>query len=229
MVPERRNGHEILDDPKISTRILRRSMRDVRKSNRLFGGTRAVISEMVDALATVTHRASLLDVGTGLGDIPARVQRMAHRRHITLRTLGVDRCETLLDIARRRVDDPVCANALILPFADHSIDIVCCSQVLHHFHGAQALWMLREMDRVARVRVIVADLRRSWVAIAGLWAASFPLAFHPVSRHDGIVSILRGFTPQELNDLVGEAIGQRPRIRTHPMFRVTASWQPLGA
>jgi hypothetical protein len=102
-----------------------------------------------------------------------------------------------------------------------------CSQVLHHFAGEDALTLLREMNRVARMRVIVSDIRRSWIAAAGLWLASFPLRFHAVSRHDGVVSVMRGFTAGELRTTVTEAVGHEPVVRRRRGFRVTTSWTPV--
>jgi hypothetical protein len=101
-----------------------------------------------------------------------------------------------------------------------------CSQTLHHFDDAGAAAVLRELNRVARVRVIVSDLRRSWLAAAGLWIASFPLGFHPVSRHDGVVSIMRGYAGDELLRLVASATGQTPVVRRRIGWRVTATWRP---
>jgi hypothetical protein len=74
--------------------------------------------------------------------------------------------------------------------------------------------------------VIVSDIRRSWLAAAGIWLASYPLHFHPVSRHDGVVSVLRGFTPGELRQLVRTATEQTPVARRRLGFRTTASWKP---
>ena len=103
-----------------------------------------------------------------------------------------------------------------------------CSQLLHHFERERGMVLLRELDRVARRRVIVSDLRRSWIAAAGIWAASFPLRFHPVSRHDGVVSVMRGFTPKELREMIGSAVNTTPVIRKRLGFRTTASWEPRG-
>jgi ubiquinone/menaquinone biosynthesis C-methylase UbiE len=146
---------------------------------------------------------------------------------VELTTMGLDSALELARASRRVLTLSVCGDALRLPFADHSVDIVMCSQVLHHFAGADALELLREMNRVARVRVIVSDLRRSWIAAAGLWLASFPLRFHAVSRHDGVVSVMRGFTPDELVDTVRQAIARKTVVHRRRAFRVTTSWTPV--
>jgi hypothetical protein len=89
-----------------------------------------------------------------------------------------------------------------------------------------AIRLLRELDRVARHRVIVCDLRRSWAAVAGLWLGAYPLRFHPVARHDGIVSVKRGFTGAELTRLVSAAVGVGPVARRSFGFRLSVSWAP---
>ena len=231
LVPRRRHGEEYLDNPVINARVAHRSMEDVARSNALFGGAHAVIAELDhvfrSALVPSTQRClTLLDVGTGLGDIPARVREHAARRGVTIRTVGLDTSNTLAVAARADALPVVRADALRLPIANRSFDVVICSQVLHHFGGEDSATLLRELDRVARLRVIVSDIRRSWLAAAGIWLASWPLRFHPVSRHDGVVSVLRGFTRAELAAAVGAAVGVTPRVRRHRGFRVTASWTP---
>jgi hypothetical protein len=69
-------------------------------------------------------------------------------------------------------------------------------------------------------------LRRSVMAATGLWIGSFLLGFHPVSRHDGVVSVMRGFLPAELAEIVFRATGQRPRVNRRLGFRLTTSWVP---
>jgi ubiquinone/menaquinone biosynthesis C-methylase UbiE len=226
--PGRQRGTEILDGDGVDPLIRRRSHRDIALSNRLFGGTHAVIAELDPVLDGRGAEVTLLDVGTGIGDIPASAQQHAASRGVTLVTFGVDGAESLVRTSEHRVTTGVRADALALPFADRSFDVVICSQVLHHFENHEARTLVQEMDRVARDRVIVSDLRRSWLAVAGLWSISFPLRFHRVSRHDGVVSILRGFTVPELRDLVYDATGHTPTVRKRFGFRITASWGPQG-
>jgi len=227
LTPQRRRGFEILDDPDVDDRLRARSLADVARSNTIFGGARAVQSELESALGAMSAREiSLLDVGTGIGDIPAQVKETWRARGLEITAFGIDISPCLLHDAREGGLIPICADALALPIASKSVDIVICSQTLHHFESANAIAVLRELDRVARARVIVSDIRRSWLAAAGIWLASYPLGFHPVSRHDGVVSVLRGFTPDELRQLVQRATRQTPTARRRLGFRTTASWIP---
>jgi len=227
LTPRRRRGVEYLDSPDVDPTIVTRSLADVARANALFGGTSCAIEEVKQALDGVGSVATLLDVGTGLGDIPRRAREIAHQQGVQLTTIGLDAAAALAKASKSSVSFPVCGDALRLPFANGSIDIVMCSQVLHHFGGKDALQLLREMNLVARVKVIVSDIRRSWLAAAGLWLVSFPLRFHAVSRHDGVVSVMRGFTPGELADTVHNAVARRPVAHRRRGFRVSTSWTPV--
>lgn len=195
-------------------------------ANRLLGGTSAVVAELAPLWPILPRHATLLDVGTGLGDIPARARAVAARHGVQLTAIGLDARPALAAAARERVDAAVCGDARALPFADASVDVVMCSQVLHHFFDADVGHVLRELDRVARRRVIVSDLRRSHVAAVAFWVASFALAFHPVSRHDGLVSVMRGFRASELGALARSALDREVRVASHRGYRLAVTWMP---
>ena len=224
--PRRYRNFEHLDDPSTDAVLRERSLRDVRRSNTLLGGANAVLVEMARIMSWLGVHATLLDVGTGLADIPARAARLATRHDVRLETYGVDQVESLMRVSVHLLDGRVCADARQLPFATSSVDVVICSQVLHHFEENEIPIVLHELDRVARRAVIVSDLRRSWIAVGGFWLVSWPLGFHSVSRHDGAVSVLRGFTSTELAAHVLFATGQTASVRRHLGYRLTATWMP---
>lgn len=229
LTPTRRRGVEKLDVPGVPAPIVRRSLADVARANSLFGGTRAVLAELRPLfVAGAGHPLTLLDVGTGAADIALAARRAAAKRGVALTTIGADSSIPLAASAARQLDVALAANVLALPFPDRSIDVVVCSQLLHHFTDHEIGSVLRELHRVARVRVIISDLRRSWLAAAGIWLVSFPLGFHPISRHDGVLSVLRGFTAPELMSHIVRATGAAPTVTQRVGWRVTASWTPLA-
>lgn len=223
-IPARRRGVEMLDDRGIDDEVRRRAMMDVARSNVLFGGTRAVVRSVRQAVAA--DRAVLvLDLGTGTGDIPARLRKGYPRARI----VGVDVSIGLLQMARTRMDAVIAGNVLALPLSDGSVDIVVCSQLLHHFEADAAVAVIREAHRVSRGWIVISDIRRSWLAAGGFWIASTALRFHPVTRHDGVVSVLRGFTGAELRALIRRATGAEARVARGAFWRLTAVWAKPAA
>ncbi len=206
------------------------SLKDITKANRFLGGTAAALRRLEEFFGDAGRGATLtlLDVGTGCGDIPRAAARRAARAGIGLRLLGLERHPTAARMARGPAGGGAMAvfrgDARSLPLRDRSVDLVLCSQLLHHYAGEDVRRIIAELERVARVGVVIADLRPSALAAAGLWVASFPLRFDPVSRRDGVTSVWRGFTPRALERACAEA-GVAARVRTHPGYRVTAAWR----
>jgi hypothetical protein len=206
------------------------SLRDVARANRFLGGAAAALGRLDELLRTVPAGATLtlLDVGTGDGDIPRAARLRAERAGIRLRLLAVERHPAAARHAARGGGiAALLADAAALPLASHSVDLVLCSQLLHHFRGAALTGIVAELGRVARLGVVIADLRPSRLAAVGLWLASYPLRFQGVSRRDGVTSVLRGFTAAALREACAEA-GVNAVVRNHVMFRVTAAWRCSG-
>jgi len=220
---------ELLDDPAADGAAVLSSLADVAISNRLLGGSRAALAALDRFLRAVPagRTAVLLDVGAGIGDIPAAAARRARARGLTLRLLGVERHHAAARALAERAIAGIIAEAGALPFRDGAVDFALCSQLLHHFGGAAAEGVVRELDRVARSGVVIADLRRSLLAAAGFFLASWPLRFNAVTRRDGVTSVLRGYRAAELTNLC-RAAGVEARVRRHAGFRLTASWRPGG-
>ena len=224
---------ELFDDAGADAATALASLRDIARANRFLGGAGAALSRLDEIFRATPRREgatlTLLDVGTGSGDIPRAARRRGERAGLRLRIVGVDRHPAAArQAAQGGAMSGVLADAAALPLRSRSMDVVLCSQLLHHFRGAAVTAVVTELERVARRAVVIADIRPSPIAAAGLWLASFPLRFHPVSRRDGVTSVKRGFTPAALR-VACAAAGVDADVRKHPGFRVTAAWRPRGA
>jgi hypothetical protein len=72
------------------------------------------------------------------------------------------------------------------------------------------------MRAAARGAVIVNDLLRSGVSWLLVWLATRLFARHPVSRHDGPLSVRRAYAVDDLAMLAGKARITRFTVRRFP-------------
>src|SRR6185295_2058128 len=91
------------------------------------------------------------------------------------------------------------ADALDPAFQDGSFDYVLTNMFMHHLDDDVAVQLLKQMDRLARRGILVADLERDRAAYA--WISLFTLFANPMVRHDARVSVAQAFTQDEILSL----------------------------
>ena len=208
----RTDAVELLDSGRLSRAEVEANLADLARLNRLPGGTDASVRAIEHLVGAGGNAARILDVGTGAGDMPVAFARRGWQ------VVAADVNPDVLAVANARLaPEPaielVGADVLALPLEDGAVDVAHCSLLLHHLEPDAALQALREMRRVARVGVVVNDLRRGVLPLAATWVTVMALGRSPVTRNDGLVSARRAYTPSELDALLAGA-GLTPRWRS---------------
>jgi ubiquinone/menaquinone biosynthesis C-methylase UbiE len=222
LTPRRRHDPELMDGPGLPPAEVVQAYRVLRRVNRQLGNLRTLRDELRRWLDEERPgaTATLLDVGSGSGDLAASLRREAETRGVALRAVAADLDPIALGLAARERLGAIRADALRLPFPDGSFDLVTAAKFAHHFHGEGLTRLLAEMVRVARRRVVVLDIRRHWVAYAGFVLWSRLLTRSRLVRHDGPLSVLRGFTREELL-ASAEPFGELAwEVRSRPGFQL---------
>jgi hypothetical protein len=219
-------GVELLDDPAADPDTVVRSLRDIARSNRWFGGAAALRHGLDRVLrgVSVSRPLTMLDLGTGAGDLPQRAVQWARRRGYTLRPLGLELSRPAAVLAGAAGVPCAVACAGAPPVAAKSVDLVLMSQVAHHFTRESAIQLFRTCDALARIGVIVADLRRARLAPIAFWVGARALRFDRTTVIDGITSIRRGYTAGELRGLLAAA-GIAGEVSRRPGYRLVATWR----
>lgn len=223
-------GTELLDDPAANPAAVAESLRNIARANRWFGGAAAVRSGLRRTIGDVPPGTtlSLLDLGTGLGDLPAAAVRWAAGRGIRVVPVGIELNRIAATLACNAGVPTALACAGAPPVRDKSVDLVLVSQVAHHLTATSVVHLLRTCDRLARRAVIVADLRRDRLAPATFWCGARLLGFDRITVADGMTSLRRGFTRRELRGLLARA-GIEGRVDQRLGFRLVATWMPRPA
>jgi ubiquinone/menaquinone biosynthesis C-methylase UbiE len=214
---------ELLDSDAGTAKEVRGSLSDLRMFNRRFGGVRT----MREVLASIAQRCGLtrlawLDVAGANGD-------MATLAGESLLGEGVESQVVVLDRAPTHMNGRhpgVAGDALALPFADNSFDVVASSLFAHHLEPPELQGFLREGLRVARYAFVIHDLIRHPIHYA-LALAGKPIYRSAITRHDAVASVRRAYTVEEMRAMLQEAGVTQVEIRTFFLFRMgVIAWKP---
>lgn len=214
---------ELMDDLSIQGDELEETLDQLERINALTRGPAISIAGIESLLPSGVDELSVLDVGSGAGDIPRRVVEWADSRDLSVSIKGIDLSRTTVQIARARARrarqraarttrqermEFELKNLFEIPDTDN-YDIVHASLVLHHFPGEEAAEALAKMHRLSRYGVVINDLQRHPLPWLGLRLGLPVFTQNRLIKNDGPLSVLRGFTRRELLDL-----GRRAGIKT---------------
>ena len=180
---------EMMDLPGQPRLLLEEDLRNLRIINRYLGGSRTVLRglrRLVEEQKIL--RFSLLDVGTGSGDIPARITDWAQQRGIKTSIVAIEPEPVTARVAATLTNPPfipllqrgkegdfrrcgilvVRGDGYAPPFRAASFDFVLASQLLHHFSEEKIIALLRTWSQLARRAIVISDLVRHPVAYYGI-------------------------------------------------------------
>jgi len=227
LVPSRRFDPEWMDRPGNTPEELNGALDDLRSVNRFLRGSKTLVDAVRPFLAARGSGETLvvLDVGTGGADVPLDLVADARRLGRSIRIVAADRDPVTLDYARRKTAatpeiEVLSADAFALPFAPGSFDLVTASLFLHHFDHANAVRLLAAFRNVARDAVLINDLERHIVPWAFIGLAARVMRRHPMFVHDAPLSVLRGFTADELLAVAREAGANDATVQKRTPYRL---------
>lgn len=218
---------EMIDRNDNEPAILRDDLANLRTINRYFGGLSAVTSQIGRFFdkAQPGHVMRILDLATGSGDHPVALSQWAAKAGKQIHITAVDKNPAILTAATEYAVgfgniDFAQMDILNLDYPENHFDVVLCSLALHHLAEADAVSVLRTMSCLSRIGFVVNDLNRTWYGALATLVYSYVSTSNPMTRHDSYLSVLRGFTPLELQRMAKLAGLTHFRILNRPMFRL---------
>lgn len=188
---------EWMDGEDVTTADFAALIHDLAIVNSVTLARRPTLQWLARATKSLDH-FSLLDVGSGEGDMLRAVHAWARKAGKTCTLTGID-------INPRSEAAAVAATDPALPIAyvtgdvfdyrpaqppDFIISAICT----HHMPDALVARLLRWMDQTALRGWYNSDLRRHWFAYYGFGLLARVARWHPTVVHDGQVSVARSFT-----------------------------------
>lgn len=224
------NAVEEMDRPDCDPLLLERTYAQFPLVNRFVSGWRQVYVALVRPALPRNGTGTILDIGCGGGDITRNLLRWARADGFDVRVVGIDPDVRAHDYAVRSAakagldsTDLEFRRALSSELVDRAekFDIVISNHVLHHLTPVELARILADTEQLARTLAIHSDIRRRRSALFFFGLATLPLGGTSFIRRDGLTSIRRSFTTEELSRIV------RPgwHVHTPGWYRNLAIWR----
>lgn len=220
---KRSDAPEWMDDLSHPTEEINRALADIKKVNRWLGGHRVSIHGIKPFLQpTGEPPVHILDMGCGNGDFLRYLRDYCNRKALAVTLSGWDRNPHSLEWGRHLDESKKirfeCRDILSFPPLPEGEVVIVCNLFLHHFTDAQILEIFKSWRDSGCRAIVVNDLNRNPLAYYLFHVFGFIFRLSRMARHDGLVSILRGFTRKDLK-LFNRELEMEGSIRWRWAFR----------
>ncbi|MBZ9786079.1 methyltransferase domain-containing protein [Psychroflexus sp. CAK57W] len=197
---------EIMDEFDFKGDELKHVLKTIDKINTKLGGHRVTIKGIQKLLENHSkNHLVIADLGCGSGDALRQVSRWAKTQGINVQLIGIDANPYTIEIAREWSMDYKNISYRVIDvfsedFDDFEADIITCCLTLHHFDNDFIKKLVPVLSDKAGFGLVINDLQRSKIAyrLFELYCSVFVNS--DIARKDGLTSILRGFTSEDLED-----------------------------
>lgn len=203
----RTNAIEIMDDFSLEGEVLRDALDKIAKINQLLGGNQLTLQGVQSLMNNISlnKEITIVDVGCGNGDMLRALAEYASNNNLNFKLIGIDANQFTINHAKELSKQYQnityqCEDIFDKKFKDLKYDIVLCTLTLHHFKDAEIIKLVSVFNENARIGIVINDLQRSALAYRLFQGLCFVFRLNKMSKEDGLVSILRGFKKEELEN-----------------------------
>ena len=229
MFKTRSNELEFIDTGDYTAEEYEGCLIELRRINRWLGDESALKNSLLREIGKANlQNFSVLDIGAGSGEFLRIIAKFARQQNRQANLFGLElNARSASSILEESKDfseiSAIRGNALSLPFDNNTFDYTICSLFTHHFTDENIIKILAEMKRVSRRKIFVIDLHRHPLAYFLYTTAGKIIIKNRLTRHDGALSILRAFKPEELEELARKASLENVSVKRHLPFRLVLS------
>lgn len=219
-----------MDDPDLDEQLLKDALYSLMRLNSL--------SELYDELwerirkcaeKNPGEKLKVLDIATGIGDLPIRISKNAQKEGINLDVSACDISERSLAYAEDyATKSNVNVNFFQLDALNDNIpegfDIIISSQFFHHLDEEELKTLVKKMNYSAEKLVIINDVIRSRLNLLLVWLGTRIFTASPVVQFDGPVSVKAAFTIPEIKALVENCGINGAKVSKNKSLRFILEW-----
>lgn len=190
---------ELGDLPQADLREFNSSVKYLQIPNKLLLN-RWLIFRFLKPYLKNSEAIKILDVGTGVADIPIYLSERLAALRVNAFITGLDSSAQTVNLARLAAQSHPnirIINARLEEIPD-SYDAIIASQIFHHFSPSEAVAFLKTAFEKSTKVVIISDLIRSRFLYWLVKIFTYLTTTNRISRNDGGLSVLRCYDNSEI-------------------------------
>lgn len=198
---------EIMDDFLLEGEELIKALDKIAHINRFLGGNKLTLDGVKQLLAKSDTSKPIIiaDIGCGNGEMLRMLADYGSKNNLTFKMIGIDANDFTINYAKKLSDNYPnieyhCTDVFSNEFNSLKYDIVLCTLTLHHFSNEKIMNLIATFNNNATTGIVINDLHRNKLAYWLFEKICTFFSLNKMSREDGLISILRGFKKNELED-----------------------------
>jgi SAM-dependent methyltransferase len=217
---------EIMDDLDFQGEEMKNLLGDLKYVNKWLGGNKVTLDGIEKLLRGNSKKEpiTILDIGCGDGQLLRNCAKYAENNGLKLKCIGLDFNKNILEYAENQSKDfPNIKFQKVDVFLEEELipncDIAVCTLFLHHFSDESIAELLKILLKKSNNGLVINDLQRSRIAFNLFKIVSNLFLKTDTAKHDGLVSIARGFKKDELEHISKKIPNQKSEIHWRWAFR----------
>jgi 2-polyprenyl-3-methyl-5-hydroxy-6-metoxy-1,4-benzoquinol methylase len=213
---------ELLDNDNIPFADIKQNMVELDFINKWLGG-HAITIEGFKRLVGKKKKVSVCEIGCGGGDNLIAINSWCKKNGIELNVTGIDIKKECIDFAKSRSNSFGSVNWMISDYKKVGFstkpDIIFSSLFCHHFSDNDLIYQLQWMKQNSEIGFFINDLQRHPIAYYSIKYLTAIFSKSYLVKNDAPLSVARGFSSAELQQLCKVAQIENPKIEWKWAFR----------
>ncbi|MDP9230353.1 MAG: methyltransferase domain-containing protein [Bacteroidota bacterium] len=222
---------ELLDRDDIPFEDIKQNMQELEFINKYLGGHRITIEGFRTMIAGTRKRLqknkniiTICEIGCGGGDNLKVIDHWCRKNNIETKFIGIDINKECIQYARQNTSqiqriELITADYKKIQFDKQKPDIIFSSLFCHHFNDAGLIEILDWSRQNAELGFFINDLQRHPLAYFSIKALTKLFSSSYLVKNDAPLSVKKGFTKKELEDLFKQANISHYQIKWKWAFR----------
>lgn len=222
---------ELIDSANVQATERLKNVKELGLMNKMLNTDKPALSVLKDITRNKEKQFHLVDIGCGGGESIRFFALWARRNQVDFKFTGIDNSQPIIEYFKLQSKSYANIEGVnadynhFLENSNHVIDIIYCSLFCHHLMDEQIIELMRLANK-RKAWLIINDLQRTKGAYISSYLLTRLLNGTSLAKHDGPLSVLKGFKLNELRSLAQKAGINNYTLSLSPFFRILMVLKP---